>query len=144
MTTLTEPGVAAALDVARALVQSGIPVFAAPPAPGTKIGFRLPSRWQQTVAELSRVEEWQPGWALCMTCGCGLDVIDIDTYAGGSTKHLNDMLPHIYGMASTASGGTHLFVASLNVRSKNSLFPGVDIKGTSKDEVAGSCSWRRP
>lgn len=135
MTVTAEPDVyaAQALGIAREMVTAGIPVFAAPPAPGTKIGFRLPSRWQQTKPEPARVEEWAPGWALCMVCGCGLDVIDVDTYAGGSTGRLNGSLPRIYGMADTPSGGVHLFIASLGVTSKNGLFPGVDIKAGAAD-----------
>lgn len=128
--TMTAPDTYAAesLDIARAMVAAGIPVFAAAPAPGTKVGFRLPARWQQTKPDLSRIAEWQPGWALCMVCGCGLDVIDVDVYAGGSLDQLNGAAPRVYGMASTASGGLHLFVASLGVASRNALFTGVDIK----------------
>ena len=131
MTATTDAAyVTESLAIARALVAAGIPVFAAPPAPGTKVGFRLPSRWQQTRPDEAHVAEWQPGWALCMVCGCGLDVIDIDTYAGGgpSAARLNGTMPRIYGMASTPSGGGHLFVASLGVRSINALYPGLDIK----------------
>lgn len=124
---------ASALEVAREIALAGIPVFTAPPAPGTKIGFALPPRWQQLEADPARVEEWRPGWALCMTCGHGLDVIDIDIYAGGSLDHLEGIVPVIYGRAATPSGGIHLFVATLGVRSKNGLFPGVDIKAGDRD-----------
>lgn len=127
-TTVPDSYVADSLEVARNLVLSGIPVFAAPPAPGTKVGFRLPGRWQQTRPDALRVAEWQPGWALCMVCGCGLDVIDLDIYAGGTLDKINGTMPKIYGMASTASGGAHLFVASLGVRSINALYTGVDVK----------------
>ena len=124
--------VAQSLAIAHSLVETGIPVFAAPPAPGTKIGFRLPARWEQTQADRARVDEWQPGWALCMVTGCGLDGSDVDTYAGGDLAvlqgALGGSLPGIYGIAATASGGTHLLIASLGVTSKNGLFPGIDIK----------------
>lgn len=123
----TDTYITESLEVARSLVQAGIPVFAAPPAPGTKIGFRLPSRWQQTKADPVRVEEWRPGWALAMVCGCGLDVIDVDTYAGGRID-LVKVMPQIYGIATTPSGGGHLFIASLGVRSVNGLWPGIDVK----------------
>ncbi len=126
--TAAETYIAESLDVARGLVAAGIPVFAAPPAPGTKVGFHLPGRWQQTKPDKVHVETWQPGWALCMVCGCGLDVIDLDVYAGGTLDALNGSTPRVYGMASTASGGMHLFIASLGVASKNGLFAGVDIK----------------
>jgi putative DNA primase/helicase len=121
-----------ALAIAHDLVEAGIPVFAAPPAPGTKIGFALPSRWQQTKPDHALVDAWQPGWALCMVCGHLLDGIDVDTYADGDLAALQGalggVLPDIYGVAATASGGTHLLVASLGVASKNGLFPGIDIK----------------
>jgi hypothetical protein len=124
-----------ALGIARNLVLAGIPVFAAPPAPGTKIGFRLPSRWQQTKAETAQVDAWQPGYALCMVCGMGLDVIDIDSYAGGgpSATRLNGTMPRVYGMAETPSGGGHLFVASLGVRSINGFYPGLDVKAGDRE-----------
>lgn len=128
--TTQELRIAQALDIARELVAAGIPVFAAPPDPGNprnKVGFALPARWQQLAPQAARVDQWQPGWALCMTCGCGLDVIDIDIYAGGSLEMLA-VVPVIYGRAATPSGGIHLFVAPLGVRSKNGLYPGVDVK----------------
>ncbi len=126
----TDPGheTAEALDIARTLTTAGIPVFAAPPAPGTKIGFALPPRWQQTKPDVTRIDEWRKGWALCMVCGCGLDVIDIDIYKGGEPGALNGSMPRIYGMASTPSGGVHFFIASLGVASKNGLLKGIDIK----------------
>lgn len=134
--TADDTYVAEALGVARELVTAGIPVFSAPPAPGTKIGFRLPSRWQQTPAhDASHIDGWQPGWALCMVCGCGFDVIDVDSYAGGGTSlaSLNGSMPEIYGMATTPSGGGHLFVATMNVRSINALYPGIDVKAGDAD-----------
>jgi P4 family phage/plasmid primase-like protien len=124
-----EPLVASALEVARAMAAAGIPVFAAPPAPGTKVGFRLPQGWQRTVADPVRVDEWQPGWALCMVCGHGLDGIDVDFYAGGMLDPVLDLgVPRIWGKAVTPSGGVHLLIRSLGERSKNGLFTGVDIK----------------
>ncbi len=128
MTRTADTRVADALDIALDLVNAGIPVFAAPPAPGTKIGFRLPSRWQQLAPDPAVLREWQPGWALCMTCGCGLDVIDVDIYAGGTLDALDGVIPDVYGRAATPSGGIHLFIATLGVRSKNGLFTGIDIK----------------
>ena len=138
MTLFDLPGVQQALAVAQDMVAAGIPVFAAPPAPGTKVGFRLPSRWEQTRPDPALVEQWQPGWALCMVCGHGLDGIDVDTYAGGDlavlARELGGALPSVYGMAATPSGGTHLLIASAGVASKNALLPGIDIKA---GEAAG-------
>lgn len=131
--TGSDPDVKAALGTARELVvRAGIPCFTAPPAPGTKIGFRLPARWQQTQPDPAAVDAWQPGWALAMVCGHGLDVIDIDIYAGGSLEHLQGV-PRIFGRAVTPSGGVHLFIASLGERSANALFPGIDVKAGDRD-----------
>lgn len=119
------------LEIARELTRHGIPVFAAPPA-DTTVGFALPANWQQTPADPRRVDEWKPGWALCMVCGHGLDLIDIDIYNGGSVEAvelaLKGQMPRAYAMAATPSGGVHLFVSALNVRSKNDALKGVDIK----------------
>lgn len=131
-----------ALAVARNLTAAGIPVFAAPPAPGTKVGFALPPRWEQTPPDPGAVDQWQPGWALCMVCGHGLDGIDVDTYAGGDlgalATALGGALPSVYGMAATPSGGTHLLIASSGAASKNALLPGIDIKaGTAEGKGSG-------
>ena len=126
-----------ALETAHQLVDAGIPVFAAPPAPGTKVGFRLPPRWERTAPDHAQVGLWQPGWALSLVCGHGIDGIDVDTYAGGDLGILKDALggrlPEILGMAATASGGTHLLVRSLGVASKNALLPGIDVKAGTGD-----------
>lgn len=126
---MDEAMVAGALEVARELARAGIPVFAAPPDPGQKVGFRLPANWQRTAPDPARVDEWQPGWALCMVCGHGLDGVDIDIYAGGMLDPVLDAgLPRVWASAATPSGGIHLLVRSLGVRSKNGLFQGVDVK----------------
>lgn len=141
--TLSDSATEHALGIARELVSAGIPVFAAPPAPGTKVGFRLPSHWEQTRPDAALVAQWQPGWALCMVCGHGLDGIDVDTYAGGDLAVLEAALdgaglPEIIGMAATPSGGTHLFIRSLGIASKNALLPGIDIKaGTPEGKGRG-------
>ena len=137
MVTDYDPAFAAAyvsqsLAIAHQLVEAGIPVFAAPPAPETKIGFKLPYQWEKTMPSHATAGRWQPGWALCMVTGCGLDGIDVDTYAKGDLAvlkaALGGTLPVIYGIAATASGGTHLLIASIGVASKNALLQGIDIK----------------
>ena len=117
----------AALEIARSLARAGIPVFAAPPD-DSPVGFRLPYKWQQIEPDPARVDAWQPGWALCAVMGRGLDLVDLDLYAGADMPKLDGLMPHAYAGASTASGGLHLFVASMGVRSKNALFKGIDIK----------------
>ena len=124
---LTQDQVTAALEIARGLARAGIPVFAAPPD-DSPVGFRLPGRWQQTKPDPARADEWQPGWAMCAVMGRGLDLVDFDLYAGADVPALDGLVPQRYAVACTASGGLHIFVASMGVRSKNALFKGIDIK----------------
>jgi P4 family phage/plasmid primase-like protien len=123
----------AALDVARQLAAAGIPIFIAQPDPATKLGYRLPPRWQQTVADPAIVDLWRPGLALCAVMGCGLDLADFDPRNGGDPSSLNGMTPQIYGLATTPSGGAHAFIASLGVGSRDNVLPGVDVKGGMAD-----------
>lgn len=143
----------AAVSVARRLIEAGIPVFAARPAldvtgdwlpaGGTGgCGYWLPASWERTVATPAWLDPeapgfadkaWRPGWALCALMGCGLDLLDVDPRNGGDAERAalvaGDIWPRPYGAASTPSGGTHEFVASLHVGSRDNLRLGLDIKG---------------
>lgn len=123
------PDEAAALDVARRLAASGIPIFIAKPDASTKTGFRPPPRWERTVPDPAVVDLWQPGLALCAVMGCGLDLIDFDPRNGGDPSALNGLTPQLYGLAGTPSGGIHGFIASLGVGSRDNVLPGIDVKG---------------
>lgn len=121
------------LEIARRLARDGIPVFIAPPSddPKDSSGFRLPRNWQQTQADPAVLDHWQPGWAVCLVTGHGLDLVDLDLYVNERADALllnEGLLPDPYGAADTASGGLHVFVRSLGVASKNALFPGIDVK----------------
>ena len=124
--------VAEALEIARGLARAGVPIFIAPPSsdPKDTSGFRLPGRWQQTKPDPAILDHWQPGWAVCAVMGHGIDLVDLDLYAGAEVARIQPALRQArhYAMAGTASGGIHVFVASLGVRSKNGLFKGIDIK----------------
>ena len=117
------------LDAARRLAEAGIPLFVAPPA-NNKVGFALPDSWQQSVADPSVVDRWQPGWALCAVGGHGIDFVDIDPRHGGVESYagLNGTAPRSYGWVATPSSGFHSYVAGLGVRSLNGAYPGVDVK----------------
>lgn len=124
------------LKIAWHLAQAGAPIFIARPimrADGTwdmeagASGYRLPLRWQDTVADTSVVDNWQPGQALCMVTGVLFDVIDIDPRNGGDIKALEGYVPRLYGSASTPSDGLHLLIKSLGVR-KCVLAGGVDLQ----------------
>lgn len=128
---------AEALEIARGLARAGIPIFIAPPSsdPKDTSGFRLPGRWQQTKPDPATLDHWRPGWAVCAVMGHGIDLVDLDLYAGAEVDKIRGPLlaARHYGRAGTASGGIHVFVASMGVRSKNGLFKGIDIKAGDAD-----------
>ncbi len=141
-----------ALKIARSLIDAGIPVFAARPAllpsgerdwlgGSGKTGYILPSAWEKTVPTRNWLDPtapgwaekaWRPGWALAAVMGHGLDLLDVDPRSGGvdSRKALVEagLWPITYGTAATPSGGLHEFVATMGVRSRDDLRPGLDVK----------------
>ena len=120
-----------ALAVARELVRSGVPVFLGRPDPAEPVGFKLPRGWQEAKPQESVVDAWRPGWALCAVTGHGLDLVDVDPRSGGTTEGVP--MPNVYLVAETPSGGTHFFVKSLGVPSRDGIFPGVDLKSGTPD-----------
>lgn len=129
---LQDHEIAQALQVARRLAQAGVPVFVAPPAPGTKAGFALPPGWENTLPDATAVDRWQPGWALCAVGGHTCDVIDIDPRNGGSLGALAQQWPITYGRAATPSGGDHYLIAPLHA-GKGELVAGIDLQGGRPD-----------
>lgn len=147
MTTATRTHVApdsgqrAALDVARQLAASGVPVFLARPAlddsgqwnPAAGAGgYWLPRGWQTTEADPATLDDWQPGMAVCAVTGGPLDLLDTDPRSGGDTSRAelerDGLLPRVWLAATTPSGGTHEWVAHLGVHSRDNLRPGLDVK----------------
>ena len=92
-----------ALEAARTLAAAGVPVFVAPPDPGSSTGFALPQAWQRTRPDPAAVDAWRPGWALCAVMGHGLDLLDVDPRNGGSLEALGADVPACYASASTPS-----------------------------------------
>lgn len=141
------PDTVAALDAARNLIRSRVPVFVAPPrpdAPPNKLPFHLPNDWQLTEPDEGALDAWQPGWAVCAVMGQGLDLLDFDPRNAGGTDPLATLtaageLPEVVARASTPSGGEHLFVRSMGVGTpKSNLIPGFDVKaGLSNREGRG-------
>jgi AAA domain len=129
---ITDNGHSTDLDVARALIHAGVPIFVAPPDPATSTGYRLPTRWQHTKPDPGVVDRWRPGWALCAVTGHLLDLVDIDPRNGGdrSERELRaaGLWPRAYAQAATPSGGRHDFVQVLGVHSRDNFRPGIDIK----------------
>jgi hypothetical protein len=130
---LSQEDIDRGLGIARGLIEHGIPVFTGPPTTEARhtSGFILPGKWQETKPDLSVLDRWHPGDALCMVCGYGLDLVDIDIYHGGSMEALElriKPMPRVYAVAATPSGGIHLFTSGLEVRSQNDMLPGIDVK----------------
>lgn len=144
---------AEALRIARALINAGIPVFVAkqatdhtgewrPDGGHGGCGYWLPPGWQKTRPDPGVVEQWRPGMALCAVMGHGLDLLDVDPRHGGDQTKAGlqsaGMWPTVYGHAHTPSGGTHDFIASLGIGSRDDVRPGLDVKaGTSTGEGRG-------
>lgn len=123
---MVTPEQAADLEVARALIRIGVPMFLGRPDATRPTGFAEPLGWQRQPPDESVVDAWQPGWALCAVMGHALDLIDLDPRAGGELPVVGPL--SILGRADTPSGGQHLFVAPLGVRSRDGIWPGVDLK----------------
>lgn len=148
------PEVAQALDIARDLIKSGVPIFLAPPCPPTcrrpghdggagtgGSGFDLPAGWETAVPMPEVVDNWRPGWAMAAVCGHVIDVLDVDPRNGGDVAagelRAGGVWPRTYGVAATPSGGTHELIRALGVR-KGTPYPGVDLQaGTPAGEGRG-------
>jgi len=129
--------VEADLDIARALVAAGIPVFCARPSTTNATGFALPSGWQSMVPDLAEVDRWQQGWALCAVMGTVLDLLDVDPRHSGDISRAGlvdaGLWPRAFGVAATPSGGTHEFISPLGVGSRDGFRAGLDHKGGKPD-----------
>lgn len=140
----TAEDVSTALDAARALVRAGVPLFLAHPAESEPTGFKLPYQWQNTQPDLSVVDRWQPGMALCAVMGCGIDLLDFDPRNGGTPSNLNGVTPTVYAVAGTPSDGYHAFIRSLGERSRDRIKPGVDYKGGNLEGVGRGFAFIAP
>src|SRR5215468_581339 len=127
------------LEIARSLAAAGIPVLVAYPDPegktpsGRATGYALRTGWQSTTPNPDYVGAWKPGLALVAVMGCGLDLVDIDPRNGGDAGALTGVVPDVIGMARSPSGGYHLFVRSMGVRSRDGVLPGIDVKAGDPD-----------
>jgi P4 family phage/plasmid primase-like protien len=157
-----------ALRLAHMLIAADIPVFAAPPATtrggawdptgGTGgCGYWLPHQWQKTAPDSAWLDPtapgfentaWRPGWALCAVMGHGLDLLDVDPRNGGDGTRATlleaGVWPVAHGVASTPSGGTHEFITSLGVGSRDAVRPGLDVKGGKIDGTSRGCAFIAP
>jgi hypothetical protein len=132
-----------ALDVARALVVAGVPVFRARPALNRGVwlpdggsggcGYWIPTGWERKKPDPDVIDKWRPGEALCALMGHVLDLVDLDPRNGGDPAALNGAMPRTYAVAVTPSEGWHGFVRTLGVRSRDKVLPGIDVKAGDPD-----------
>jgi putative DNA primase/helicase len=138
----------AALQHARHLAENGVPIFLARPdldSTGTwnpaggqgSTGYLIPKGWEKTVADVSVIDEWKPGWAICAVMGHATALLDMDPKNGGEASlaamGTAGQIPTSYGHQSTPSGGLHYFTSTLGVSSRDGLMPGIDIKDGKAD-----------
>lgn len=152
---LSQPEQLRALDIARDLARIGVPVFVAEPcsgpdcttecqektqSKGVKVGYHLPTRWQQTRPDPRAVDRWRPGWALCAVGGVICDFLDTDPRNGGKESRealqATGQWPRSYGMAATPSGGVHEIIVPLGV-GKGEPVRGVDLQGGAPPDAQG-------
>ena len=141
------PG-AADLAVARKLIRAGMPVFVAKPNPAFDPAVRdrgdprskeffLPSGWPDTECDIAALEKWEPGWAVCLVTGHGLDTVDVDTKNGAMIDEQVERLAALgvetLGRAETPSGGAHLYVLSTGTCTSSKTSVGVDFRGCGED-----------
>jgi len=144
-----------ALDIARALVEAGIPVFAAAPCPDgcktpghAKNDWHLPRAWQKITPSLRQLDRWRPGWALAAIGGWRLDVLDHDPRAGGD-ESLAEIrgaghMPRVFGRVLTSGGGQHFYITPLRERECNKFMPGLDYQGGDADGEGRAFAWIPP
>lgn len=137
-----------ALQIARDLIDMGVPVFSAYPNHGAGPEFIYPDAWPTFKPNQRQVDLWRPGMALAMVTGVVFDVLDIDPRNGGeaSLKALNDALgwdaegagPQWYGTALTPSAGQHVLFGRTLLAKTTKLGKGLDLQaGDSHGEGRG-------
>lgn len=128
-----------ALDVARRLIQAGVPVFAAEPIEGSPGTYRLPKAWEKTVPSEVWLERWKPGWALAAVGGHAADFLDSDPRNGGDQSvdvlRQEGDFPLAFGRQATPSGGDHWVIAPTGERKSTGFMPGLDLQSGAPDGV---------
>lgn len=121
-------------EAALHLIEHGVPVFIVKRSPKFphgghgNSGYSFPEDWQNTEPDPSVLRKWRPGNGLGAVMGHVVDGLDLDPRNGGELP--DHLRPRSYGKQNTPSGGTHDLIATLGVRSRDSVpgHPGVDVK----------------
>lgn len=157
---------ATALRIAGAMIDAGIPVFAAAPCPsgpfggqagyvcgrpghaGGGIEYDLPPQWQKTIPAKVWIERWRPGWALAAVGGWAADFLDEDPRNGGEASVTEVKAaghwPTVFGVQETPSGGYHSVISPLGERKVTGLLPGLDYQGGAPDGQGRGLVWIAP
>ena len=140
---------AESLSVARDLIKAGIPVFVGKPATNADgrwnpdgghngCGYWLPKRVADEpslilVCSTTIGRATRSVWSAATR----LDGVDTDPRNGGDESRAaleaEGAMPRVYGMADTPSGGTHELVATMGIRSRDKVRPGLDVKAGAPD-----------
>lgn len=154
-----------ALRIAAAMIDAGIPIFAAPPCPAGPFGpeggvcgrdghagggveYDLPAKWQATIPARVWLERWQPGWALGAVGGHVADFLDEDPRNDGVSS-VNEVraaghMPTVFGVQATPSGGWHHLISAIGERKVTGLLPGLDYQGGAPDGQGRGFVWIAP
>ena len=123
---------ARALDIARQLIEAGIPVFAAAPNSSRPGEVHLPKGWEGARPDEALLGRWRPGWALAAVGGHAADFLDVDPRNGGDASaeevRAADHWPRSFGRQSTPSGGTHDLISVTGLRKATDFMPGLDLQ----------------
>jgi hypothetical protein len=125
---------AEALEIARQLINLGVPMFLASPRADRPGGFYYPEGWQFTRPDPTVVDRWRPGMALCAVMGQVFDVIDHDPRKHGYDPDvLTGAMPEIQGTVMTPSGGRHDWITKLGLHKNTGFRPGLDYQGGTEE-----------
>lgn len=107
------------------------PLCQCPKTPATRNGFK------DARTDLKIVNRWwsqSPACNIGLATGCLFDVIDVDPRHGGVMSLMKlleqQLIPEVHGIAATASGGMHLYVKPVAIRTiATGVRPGIDYRG---------------
>lgn len=139
---------AQALEIARAMIKAGVPIFVARPNPEKPGRYFLPDGWQRTVPDERVLDSWHPGYGLGAVGGGICDFLDMDPRNGGtaSAQELMDagQWPRTFGVQSTPSGGRHYVISATGEHKATGFMPGLDLQAGGPDGQGRAFCWVAP